>query len=467
MQKIGVLVIDLRGRSELNNAHEQLHDLCIQKQFDARLLSSWQEGLCILPESNFRLLIPLLEFTHQLSLTMLEAVRAHQPEVRILPIFCGEMNGAVEFLANGFVDDFARWPTSAEELSARIDRLLRRHLKSEAEEANGGLMLRLGLKKLMGRESRFCEALAKVQQISPCEVPVLICGETGTGKELFARAIHYLSPRASKPFIPINCAAIPAELFENEFFGHVKGAFTGATVCQEGLIQAAAGGTLFLDEIDSIPLVMQAKLLRVLEEKEFKPLGLNRITKADVRIVSAARCDLRKKVHDGSLRDDLFYRLNVVSLFLPPLRERISDIPLLAGHFLQKYSGQLFKPITGFDPEVLNEFAQCNWPGNIRELENAVYHAVAVCQTSTIKVCDLNLPHLHVAESAPLSQSFKQAKSEAVANFERQFIARLLIEHGGNISRAARAAHKHRRAFWELMKKYGINPQSQVLSASN
>ncbi|MCL4704876.1 sigma-54 dependent transcriptional regulator [bacterium] len=391
---------------------------------------------------------------------MLEAVRAHQPEVRILPIFCGEMNGAVEFLANGFVDDFARWPTSAEELSARIDRLLCRHLRSETEEVINDLMLSLGLKKLIGRESMFCEALAKVQQISPCDAPVLICGETGTGKELFARAIHYLSPRASKPFVPINCAAIPAELFENELFGHVKGAFTGATVCQEGLIQATAGGTLFLDEIDSIPLLMQAKLLRFLEEKEFKPLGLNRITKADVRIVSAARGDLRKKAYDGSFRDDLFYRLNVVSLFLPPLRERLSDIPLLAEHFLQKYSTQLSKSVTGFGTGVLSEFTQHNWPGNIRELEYTVYHAVAVCQTPTIQVRDLNLPHLHAAESKPTAQSFKKAKAEAVANFERQFITRLLIEHGGNISRAARATHKHRRAFWDLMKKYGINPQT-------
>ncbi|MCI0693344.1 sigma-54 dependent transcriptional regulator [candidate division KSB1 bacterium] len=306
-----------------------------------------------------------------------------------------------------------------------------------------------------------------MQQISPCEVPVLICGETGTGKELFARAIHYLSPRSSKPFIPINCAAIPAELFENELFGHVKGAFTGATVRQEGIIQAAAGGTLFLDEIDSIPLIMQAKLLRFLEEKEFKPLGLNRIAKADVRIVSAARNDLRKKAQEGAFRDDLFYRLNVVSLLLPPLRERAGDIPLLAEHFLQKYSAQLFKPVTGFDPGVLSVLTQYNWPGNIRELENAIYHAVAVCHSSTIQVHDLNLPHLHTTESKPPAQSFKEAKAGVIATFERQFITRLLIEHGGNISRAARAAHKHRRAFGELVKKYRIDPQALLPSASS
>lgn len=331
------------------------------------------------------------------------------------------------------------------------------HALDETGEVIGSLVVKFGLKKLVGQDPKFCDALVELKQIAACDVPVLLQGETGTGKELFARAIHYLGPRSSKPFIPINCAAIPAELFENELFGHVKGAFTGATGRQEGLIQAAVGGTLFLDEIDSIPLLMQAKLLRFLEEKEFKPLGLNCLLKADVRIVAAARGDLRKKAQEGAFRDDLFYRLNVVSLHLPPLRERRGDILLLAEHFLQKYSTQLTKSITAFAPEALSLLAHHNWPGNIRELENTVYHAVAVCQTPTIKIRDLNLPQIHASASEKPACSFKEAKAEAVSVFERQFITRLLIEHGGNISRAAR---KHRRAFWELMKKYGINPQA-------
>jgi len=327
----------------------------------------------------------------------------------------------------------------------------------ESDEIKHNLLIKFGLKQLVGQDPKFCEALVKVRQIAACDAPVLLQGETGTGKELFARAIHYLSLRSSKPFMPVNCANIPVELFENELFGHVKGAFTGATARQEGIIQAAAEGTLFLDEIDSILPLVQAKLLRFLEEKEFKVLGLNRLEKADVRIVAAARSDLRKKIQEGAFRDDLFYRLNVVSLFIPPLRERINDIPLLAEHFLQKYSTQMSKPVTGFDSDVLSLLTRYHWPGNIRELENAVYHAVAVCQTPTIQFRDLNLPHIHAAESKPPVQFFKEAKAEAIASFERQFITNLLIEHRGNISRAA---HKHRRAFWELMKKYGIQPQA-------
>lgn len=250
-------------------------------------------------------------------------------------------------------------------------------------------------------------------------------------------------------------------------FGHVKGAFTGASARNEGIIQAAKGGTLFLDEIDSIPLLMQAKLLRLLEEKEFKQLGMNRIEKADVRIIAAARCDLRGKVQDKSFRDDLFYRLNVVSLHLPPLRERADDIPLLADHFLSKYSVQLSKPISGFGPGVLPVLMKYDWPGNIRELENAIYRSVAMCQGSYVELRDLNLLYPTFQAHDVSVQSFKKAKADAVANFERHFIACLLAEHNGNISSAARAAQKHRRAFWQLMKKHGMKPNGAFAESSD
>jgi transcriptional regulator with PAS, ATPase and Fis domain len=337
---------------------------------------------------------------------------------------------------------------------------MQKDFQNEIDEIKLNLLAKFGLTKLVGHDPRLCEALAMVRQIAVYDIPVLLCGETGTGKELFARAIHYLSPRASKPFMPVNCAAIPAELFENELFGHVKGAFTGAIKRKEGIIQAAAQGTVFLDEIDSISPSVQAKLLRFLEEKEYKPLGLNRLSKAEVRIVAAARGDLRKKVQEGSFRDDLFYRLNVVSLFLPPLRERKGDIPLLAEHFLRKYAAQLAKAVGGFGPGVLDKLACYNWPGNIRELENAVYHAVAVCQGPIIYWRDLDLPPINASHPEKQPLTFKEAKANAIENFERQYIAKLLIEHAGNVSQAARAAHKHRRAFWELMKKYKINAQN-------
>jgi transcriptional regulator with PAS, ATPase and Fis domain len=324
------------------------------------------------------------------------------------------------------------------ELLARISCFIKKDFQNEIDEIKLNLLVKFGLTKLVGHDPRLCEALVMV------------------GKELFARAIHYLSPRASKPFMPVNCAAIPTELFENELFGHVKGAFTGAIERKEGIIQAAAGGTIFLDEIDSISPPVQAKLLRFLEEKEYKPLGLNRLAKAEVRVVAAARGDLRKKVQEGSFRDDLFYRLNVVS-------ERKGDIPLLAEHFLRKYSSQLAKPVRSFGPSVLDRLACYNWPGNIRELENAVCHAVAVCQDPIIYLNDLGLPQINAPHPEKQPLTFKEAKAHAIENFERQYIVKLLIEHAGNVSQAAHSAHKHRRAFWELMKKYKIDAQALSL----
>jgi two-component system response regulator GlrR len=333
-------------------------------------------------------------------------------------------------------------------------------LSTELDETKRHLLIKYGLKNLIGRDSKFCHAIAKIQQVAACEVPVLLSGETGTGKEVFARTIHYLSPRAGKPFIPVNCAAIPTELFENELFGHAKGAYTSATEQREGLIQAANHGTLFLDEVDSLSLLVQAKLLRFLEEHEFKPLGMNRLYKADVYILAAGLADLLKKVEAGKFRDDLYYRLNVVSIYLPPLRERKGDISLLAEHFLQKYAEQLHKRITSFGAGVRSVLENHPWPGNIRQLENTIYHAVAVAHRPVIHLSDLNLTISHESELAPSPKSFKAEKARLISEFERRYLTELLAKHGGNISQAARAARKDRRSFWALLKKYHIDPHA-------
>lgn len=315
------------------------------------------------------------------------------------------------------------------------------------------LKQKLGMKKIVGQSSVFLEELEKIPLISKTDAVVLISGESGTGKELFARAIHYLGPRSGKQFVPVNCGAIPTDLVENELFGHEQGAFTGASSSKRGLIHEADGGTVFLDEIDCLPLRMQVKLLRLLQEKEYRPLGSVKMRKANIRVVSATNVDLRKAMNQGRFRTDLFYRLNVIPIVLPPLRDRKEDIPLLADHFLAKFmsdSNPLFKNLT---PEALQKLVVYNWPGNVRELENILERASVLCQSGIIGPDQI----LIEAESDSARETFKEAKDRHVGQFEKNYIETLLIAHKGNITRAADAANKNRRAFWQLMRKHRIN----------
>jgi transcriptional regulator with PAS, ATPase and Fis domain len=280
-----------------------------------------------------------------------------------------------------------------------------------------------------------------------------VAGETGTGKELCARAIHYLSSRSPKPFIPVNCGAIPADLVENELFGHERGAFTGAKNSKIGLIQEADGGTLFLDEIDCLPLLSQVKLLRFLQEKEYRALGSTKVCKADVRVIAATNSDPEEAVRAGKLRQDFYYRLNVIPLLLPPLRVRREDILRLARHFLAKFNVEFEKQVVDFSSEAIHALISYDWPGNVRELEHIVMRAVALSTQPLITPSDLGLPCLNAKQ---LLESFRGAKERVVADFEKSYIEKLLLMHNGNISRAAQAAQKNRRAFWQLIRKHQI-----------
>jgi transcriptional regulator with PAS, ATPase and Fis domain len=292
-------------------------------------------------------------------------------------------------------------------------------------------------------------------------VSVLISGETGTGKELFARAIHYLSPRAPRPFVPASCGAIPLELIENELFGHIREAFTGARSSQPGLIHEADGGTLFLDEIDSLPLPAQTKFLRFLQEKEYKQLGSTKVSHADVRVVAATNIDLEKAVREGTFRQDLYYRLNIIPLPLPPLRERRLDIPLLARHFLEKYAHEFKKPVKDLSSDAIQSLLDYEWPGNVRELENVIERGIIFSRESIIQSTDIILPYL---KPSPKPSSFKAEKARRVEQFEKEYIQNLLMTHRGNISRAAESAQKNRRAFWQLIQKHKIDVEQFKLN---
>ena len=348
--------------------------------------------------------------------------------------------------------DFITPPLKAIDILPRLWRLLEQ--KRQGETLTHKLKEKLGLKQLVGESPAFLEETKKIPLVAKCDASVLISGETGTGKELCARAIHYLSPRAGKPFIPFNCGAIPTDLMENELFGHVQGAFTGASTSQAGLIHEANGGTLFLDDIDCLPLLSQVKLLRFLQEKEYRQLGSAKMFQADVRVIAATNIDLEEAVREGKLRKDLYYRLNIIPLMLPSLRERREDIPLLARHFLERYATEFNKQVTGFASDVFQILMLYDWPGNVRELEHVIERAVLFSEQTFIRGTDIILPRQKATER---KESFKEAKANVINQFERTYIQGLLLAYQGNITKAAQAAQKNRRAFWQLIRKHQID----------
>ena len=348
--------------------------------------------------------------------------------------------------------DYLVPPFRSAEVHPRIQRLLAYSLRQKTPVA--ALTSTLGLKQFVGESPALLEQVRKIPQMARCDASVLITGETGTGKEVCARAIHYLSRRADHPFVPLNCGAIPADLVENELFGHEAGAYTSAQAAQAGAIGQAEGGTLFLDEIDSLPPPAQVKLLRFLQDKEYRPLGARKASKADVRIVAASNAAMDELLLAGRMRRDLFYRLDVLRLHLPPLRQRQEDIPLLARHFLAKYVAELGAEVRDIAPNALHKLSLYGWPGNVRELEHVIQRAVVLCAGEAIQSAEIDVPVAEEPAAPP--QSFGQLKARVVADFEQHYIVTALDRCHGNIAQAARASQKNRRVFFQLMDKHHI-----------
>ncbi|MDQ3060953.1 MAG: sigma 54-interacting transcriptional regulator [Pseudomonadota bacterium] len=305
--------------------------------------------------------------------------------------------------------------------------------------------------RIISRSSRMAEALAEAQMVAHSDASVLLRGESGTGKEMLAQAIHQASARANKPFIAVNCGAIPEALLESELFGHVKGAFTDAVANHKGLFQAADGGTLLLDEIGDMPPALQVKLLRVLQERVVRPVGSSQSIPVDVRILSATHRDLDAAMASGDFRADLYYRLNVVTLTLPPLSERREDIPLLANHFLVTLAAKYNKRLSGFAPEALKALSTAAWPGNVRQLYNVVEQ---VCALSTTPLVPLALVQRALRSPSVPVLTFAEAKQR----FERDYLVGLLKLTDGNVADAARLADRNRTEFYRLMQKHGLTP---------
>lgn len=347
-------------------------------------------------------------------------------------------------------------------------------LESPTEQARAAEELRraLGMQGFVGSSQVLLRELQKIPRFAPSEACVLIQGETGTGKELCARALHHLGPRSSRPFVALNTGAMPTELVENELFGHEPGAYTHAQTVHRGVIAEAEGGTLFLDEIDALPLAAQVKLLRFLQEKEYRPLGARSSVAANVRVVAASNMELEREVQAGRFRRDLYYRINVLPLRLPALSQRREDIRLLAAHFLARHCRATGAPVRSFSGRALEKLEAYAWPGNVRELENVVERAVVLGRAAVIEAAEIDLPSTFDETAEALSsppreaphETFRAAKSRVVRDFELTYLQRLLRRHDGNISRAARDAGKNRRAFFALMQKYRI--RVRVLTAS-
>lgn len=317
---------------------------------------------------------------------------------------------------------------------------------------------------MIGSSLAHRDLIQKILRIATTDAEVLISGPSGVGKELYARYVHCSSERRHAAFVPVNCGALPTDLFENEFFGHVAGAFTGALPRSQGLVAEAEHGTLFLDEIDSLSLASQVKLLRFLEDGEYRRLGEARIRRSDVRFIAATNCDLGIAMREGRFREDLFFRLRVVPIEVPPLRERRDDIPLLISNYVEYYARMYSLPRITFSGGAMRLLATYYWPGNIRELKNCIQYLTCLRLEHPVQPQDLPLlDDKEKKQSTAVTVSvttrpLKEAKRDLVSRFEREYLEEVLRRSNGNIAQAARASGKPRRAFFELMRKYGIKP---------
>jgi DNA-binding NtrC family response regulator len=397
-------------------------------------------------------------------------VRGHSLEIIMMTAF-GDVDTAVNAVRSGAYHFLTKPFRSNDEVVLTVGKAAeRRRLIDRANVLEQRLEQQEKFGELIGNSARMQEVYRLAVGVAPTSSTVLILGESGTGKELTARAIHQHSPRVGRPFVAVNCSAIPVDLVESELFGHVRGAFTGATATREGLFEAANHGTIFLDEVGDLPPLAQVKLLRVLQEGEVKRVGANETRLVDVRVVAATNVDLRARITEGKFREDLYYRLNVVAIELPALRARKDDIPLLAYHFLHKYAVRSGREVNKISPEAMRLLQAQPWPGNVRELENAIEHAVVFCAKDTVMPGDLPFGRrapepVDSGRSAlalpgiPLGLTdlpYRDAKLRAVAAFDAAYFAEVLKRVGGNLSEAARQAGLDRSNFRRAARRAGV-----------
>ncbi|MBW2703655.1 MAG: sigma-54-dependent Fis family transcriptional regulator [Deltaproteobacteria bacterium] len=442
-----VLVVD-----DDPNTRYLIEVFCRDEDYDLVLASDGKEAIHIFEQGGINIVVSDIRMPEVDGQAVLEAVQKINPEIPVIIMTSyGTIEEAVNFLQSG-AHDYITKPLTREVFCHRVRRAVEKlHMTREILRLKTSLKVYTDRDHVIGTSRAMRSVIEKLPAIAQTDASVVVYGESGTGKELVARTIHYFSKRASKPFVPVNCGALPENLLESELFGYKRGAFTDAHTDTPGLAEEAHTGTLFLDEVGEISPKVQVKLLRFLQEKEIKPLGSTKIIRTDVRIVSATNKNLIEAIADGSFREDLYYRLNIIPIHIPPLRERKEDIPLLANHFLRKFSQEYDRKVKDISPLALQKLVGYNWPGNIRELENKIQQTVVVTNSNVITPEELDLPGE--------TRTFKEEKRKLVSEFEQNYASKMLSLNGGNITRAAKAANMDRKNFWQLLKKYKIQAQ--------
>ena len=429
-------------------ARELLAEVLAGEGYRVRVAAGGEECLRLAEAEPLDMALVDLRMPDLDGLAVLKRLAAVQPglPVVILTAFA-TIETAIEAVRAGAYDYLSK-PFRMEEIKLVVRRTLEaRRLASENQQYRQELRARYGFENLIGQSHQMVEIYTLVARVARLDTTVLIQGETGTGKELVARAIHYASPRADRPFVVVDCAALSETLFESELFGHERGAFTGASTARRGLLETSSGGTCFLDEIGELTTALQAKLLRTLQERTIRRVGGNEPIPVDVRLLAATNRDLRKLVAEGRFRDDLYYRLNVVTLTVPPLRERPQDIPLLAQHFLEKFAAAAARPVRRLAPEALALLTGYHWPGNVRELEHAIERAVALASAEMLLPDDFP-PHLR-AEPAEVARL--PAARMTLEEVKRWYVSKVLQESGGNKLRAAELLGIDRSTLYRIL----------------
>lgn len=415
-----------------------------------------QEAIEKIEKETFDIVLTDLMMPEMNGMELLRLIKGTRPELPVIMMTAyGSIDNAVEAMKIG-ANDYITKPVDFNDLFMRISKVQQESLLIKENR-----LLRMEVRKkfefsnIIGKSKKMQEVFFLIEKVAPSNSTVLIYGGSGTGKELVAKAIHYNSPRADRPFLPFNCGAIPETLVESELFGHTKGAFTGAIQAKKGLFEEANGGTLFLDEISTIPPSVQVKLLRVLQEKEVMKVGSTERTKIDVRLIAATNEDLEGLMKKGKFREDLFYRLHVFPIFLPDLKERKEDIPLLAYHFLERYSKEAKKEIKGFSKEAMNLLLEYDWPGNVRELENAIERAVIMADKDYLTPSDFPKDLLQ-GVSALIKKGVRERKS--LEEIKDEYIQQILKETNGNKRAAAEILKVNPRTLYRFEKKIQSKP---------
>ncbi|MFA5353223.1 MAG: sigma-54 dependent transcriptional regulator [Thermodesulfovibrionales bacterium] len=425
------------------------------------------EALKRLREMHYDLVLTDLLMPGPSGMELLQEIKEAWSDTEVIIITgYGTVKTAVDALKYGAYD-YIEKPFTPEELVNVVDRCLeKKRLLIENMRLRSEINALYSLDNIIGGSKAMQQVFSLMASVSSTASTVLITGESGTGKELFARAIHYNSARREQPFVVLDCGTIPENLMESELFGHLKGSFTGAVATEKGILETANRGTLFLDEISNLPLALQAKLLRVLQEKEFRPVGSKKSVSLDIRFIAATNRDLAEMVREGSFREDFFYRLNVFPLNLPPLRERREDIPGLAYHFLHKYGKEMGRDLPHISADAMRRLVSHNWPGNVRELENIIQRAVIICDGRMIKPEHIMLPSNGHSALPRTVEELKLVKKglrlRSIEDIERGFLVAALERNSWNITRAAQEVGMQRTNFHALLKKYNVSREGKI-----